>query len=894
MMRLRAIRLREVGCFDTATALEGLGDGLNVLCGRNELGKSTLLQALRIAFEKKHTSGDGLLEDLKPYTGGAPLIEVDFETPQGRWRLRKQYLQNKSAELTNLTTGISVRNNDVQDQLDALLRRTSRDFDRFQMLWIEQGAQPDFAPKSDRDRQDDRARVDGLAGLMADELETLSIDRPAQAVRDQVRKLLGGLQTDTRKPKKGGRWQLAVEAVEKHATAAAQIADRSNRHAERLAQLTNLVDQRAVLENEDGIGALISRRATAAHRHEQALQAQRAAEAAKKILQTRMAEMKLAEQAMLANVKADDDIAALQQQISSGETELAERITSLATHATDTQRAAMALAELQARVDTLAAALTDARRIETAIATNAERTRLQTAIAAARSAIADRDHALTRLAAVAHVTSSGVADLEDAAKQLARWDARFESIAPEVSIVLDPAARGLISVDGQTIAADALFNPDRPLEIVIAGIGRIRVAPHPATASAEAIAERSATRSRVQTLLAELRVGSPAEAKAALAERAEADHGVQAAGVRLSLLAPNGIEAVTTALANCGPNLGGITPPQRGSTALEQDLIQARLDLAQAETALRHKTQASSAQQQSCAILQATQNERIGRLADLNAVRPPEAARTEAAAAFAATKQVFTDAHYALDTLLESAATFDPVAAASSLRDADSALTAAQDAHSKLQLDIKGLESALEVESNEDLAGELSRSASTLEHAQSVLSDVEEERAALQLLTDEFEAIADAGREQISAPVRARIRPYLDRVLPGATLELDASFAPRGLARGAAVEHLHRLSQGTREQIAIITRLGLGKLLADKQSAVPLILDDALVYTDDDRIEAMFEALAVAAADHQVLVFTCRTQSFTALLELPSTTTLQLRPWDPGVTATAQIRASAA
>ncbi len=46
---------------------------------------------------------------------------------------------------------------------------------------------------------------------------------------------------------------------------------------------------------------------------------------------------------------------------------------------------------------------------------------------------------------------------------------------------------------------------------------------------------------------------------------------------------------------------------------------------------------------------------------------------------------------------------------------------------------------------------------------------------------------------------------------------------------------------------------------------MPIILDDALVYSDDERIERMFDALGRAAGQQQVVVFTCRTRAFQRL-----------------------------
>ncbi len=78
-------------------------------------------------------------------------------------------------------------------------------------------------------------------------------------------------------------------------------------------------------------------------------------------------------------------------------------------------------------------------------------------------------------------------------------------------------------------------------------------------------------------------------------------------------------------------------------------------------------------------------------------------------------------------------------------------------------------------------------------------------------------------------------------------------------------EALAQLSEGTQEQLAVLARLGLGRLMADTGTPAPLILDDALVYSDDARIEQMFAALKLAAQSHQVLVLTCRERTFAGL-----------------------------
>ena len=67
------------------------------------------------------------------------------------------------------------------------------------------------------------------------------------------------------------------------------------------------------------------------------------------------------------------------------------------------------------------------------------------------------------------------------------------------------------------------------------------------------------------------------------------------------------------------------------------------------------------------------------------------------------------------------------------------------------------------------------------------------------------------------------------------------------------------------EQVALLVRLAFARMLARAGRIAPVILDDALVFTDDDRIERMFDALHRQAGDMQIIVLTCRQRAFRAL-----------------------------
>ena len=140
---------------------------------------------------------------------------------------------------------------------------------------------------------------------------------------------------------------------------------------------------------------------------------------------------------------------------------------------------------------------------------------------------------------------------------------------------------------------------------------------------------------------------------------------------------------------------------------------------------------------------------------------------------------------------------------------------------------------------------------------------------------------AAAARAAYEALLCGRFPLSVSITLPGgarpsfalALEELGEGFAITGIKRHRS-ELFERLSDGTQEQIAVLVRLGMGAMLAERGRVVHIILDDALVYCDDDRIQRMFDALSRAGKHQQIIVLTCRLRTFGPL----GGHTLRLRP----------------
>jgi uncharacterized protein YhaN len=78
----------------------------------------------------------------------------------------------------------------------------------------------------------------------------------------------------------------------------------------------------------------------------------------------------------------------------------------------------------------------------------------------------------------------------------------------------------------------------------------------------------------------------------------------------------------------------------------------------------------------------------------------------------------------------------------------------------------------------------------------------------------------------------------------------------------------HQLSAGARDQLYLTVRLAIAEFLSRGQPAVPLLLDDPFVTSDDDRARGGMRLLIEHfTREHQVILMTCHRRRYQALAE---------------------------
>lgn len=120
-MRLHRLRVQNFAAIREAEVT--FGPGLNVLYGPNDLGKSTLADAIRLVLLLPHTST--YFEPYVPWSGAYdPFVDLTFETEEQRfWRVRKQFGRSGSSLLQESKNGQDFDDVERSRGVDARLRK---------------------------------------------------------------------------------------------------------------------------------------------------------------------------------------------------------------------------------------------------------------------------------------------------------------------------------------------------------------------------------------------------------------------------------------------------------------------------------------------------------------------------------------------------------------------------------------------------------------------------------------------------------------------------------------------------------------------------------------------------------------------------------------------------
>ncbi len=178
---------------------------------------------------------------------------------------------------------------------------------------------------------------------------------------------------------------------------------------------------------------------------------------------------------------------------------------------------------------------------------------------------------------------------------------------------------------------------------------------------------------------------------------------------------------------------------------------------------------------------------------------------------------------------------------------------------------LREVSTQLKVYGTEGRKGQLDAAETEREHAEAEYLRVQRRARAAELLRSVITRHRDATRLRYVDPFRSELE-RLGRLVFGTSFEVEIDSDLRICSRtvsGRTVPY-DSLSGGAKEQLGIVARLA-GAALVAKEDTVPVVIDDALGFTDADRLVKMGAVFNAVGGDGQVIVLTCSPERYAAV-----------------------------
>ncbi|MFV9635443.1 AAA family ATPase [Mycobacterium neumannii] len=849
----------------TRREIEFPDHGVVIVSGANEIGKSSMIEALDLLIEAKDRSAKKEVKEVKPtHADVGAEVEAEISTGPYRFVYRKRFHKRFETELTIMEPRREqLTGDEAHDRVRAMLDETVDT-----CLWQAQRVlQSGSTAAVDLSGCDALSRALDVAAGEAVQLsgaEPLLVDR----VEDEY------LRYFTRTGRPTGEWAAATtrlrtaeEALAEAAAAVAQVDDAVRRHATLTDELARLTAQ-----------------CTDAAR--QVAVAQQAAEEVAAL----KAQLKEAE-LVLAAAKANHDT-------SRAAVEERRRLRA------DIEQRAAAMADLEAeavKADENQATAAEVAELAEAAAEQARKALEgnQARVEAARSTVqrlADRDEA-DRIAAQLSKVETAQRDLERVQGELAEIRVTGEKMR-----AIDAAKATVDAVTAQVELASA------HIEVIASAAVELRVGGQTVTLGAgQAWTASVSAETAIEVpdlLTARLVPGTPASETQAKLDAAQ--------DVLAKALTACGVDDVDEARAQDQRRQQLVTTRDRLSATVEAltgdesaDRLRGRLadlEARQPEVADLFEVDAGAARAEldaattahkqaiaDCDKQRKVAEEAAKRLGEcdirLTVLREKLAgARSELTLArerlqgqratvgddeLAHRAQMHAEealrATSLVEELSEEVNRAAPDAVAAALREATQRADAVSAGHHQLAEELREVGTQLKVYGTEGRKGKLDEAETEREHTLAEYSRVQRRARAAELLRSVIARHRDSTRQRYVEPFRGEVE-RLGRMVFGDSFEVEVDSALRICARtlsGRTVPY-DSLSGGAKEQLGIVARLA-GAALVAKEDSVPVVIDDALGFTDPDRLVKMGAVFNAVGGDGQVIVLTCSPQRYAAV-----------------------------
>jgi len=473
------------------------------------------------------------------------------------------------------------------------------------------------------------------------------------------------------------------------------------------------------------------------------------------------------------------------------------------------------------------------------------------------------------------ITDDGLEDIREAESTVVLARSRRDTAATTISVTAEKELA--VEVDGEKISLDTGGVETRAIasemQVRLPGVASIQVSPSHSVADLQEKVEEA--EADLATLLDRYGVKNLKDAVTANQKREEAQREIDRFKIRETEILQGDnkaeiVQLVSSLQKDCDSYVAGRKSkeeiPQTVSEAARR-VTGARPEVSAKESALEGAQEKSEALQEehneADAKLRIAEQDLAGRSAALKDRQDRlEKSRLAASDGYLATNAVQTG-----DKIDQFSSDYEKLKASlheSSPESVEALLTNARDVFSRGEADLGDAETNLAVladrlqHAQADGRFEAFEAAEReFEECQSMLEATRRRAGAIELLWQTLNKHRDSSRQAYVQPLKEAIE-RLGAIVFGANFEValgdDWSLESRTL-NGKTLP-FDNLSVGAKEQLGILTRLAAAQIVST-QGGVPLIIDDALGFSDPSRLETMGAAISAAGKQSQIIILTC-------------------------------------
>ena len=884
-MKLRSLAVNQFKKFTVPMRLDGIENGLNVVVGPNEMGKSTLLDALRaVLFEKYSSKAQPIIALQNDRNQAGPVVELAFELDDGVYRVTKRFVKKPYARLS-CPDGRTLEGDAAEDTLRSLLgfdepRKTGAKAETLGMwsvLWVQQG-------QSFRALDLPESARSNLHSALESEVGTVLGGRRGRALPQSIEKQLGELVTSNSKPRgaykdslrKTDALQSELEGLSTRRQELAKTLDDLEEAQETLARLSagdrDQADQTELTE------------ARKRHRHLTELEAHIAAAASD--LELKKRNLKQANNAQTARADLKETIATEEKTVE----QAGQRLENIRQHEKDARSQLDALRagvrEAEGAVIQADGVVSRQRCTLTAVERQVRIREMESRCGKALAAEKRRREAQQGATAIL-VTDEVIEAIRGAAKGLETVESRLSAAATRIVFDMTREALSGIEIDGQALSVEQpSVQAVEPVTIAIPDHGRITIEPAIKDRD-KLLGQQRDTKATLSDALQAGGIKTVNDAEDQYTRRQKLLQTAELARQEAELHAPatddhdagaqalsDYIEGFRKILTREMADLDAEKLPEHGEAeaALQAAVVhaeEARRAVVTARAAFAGPEKTLSQFQTELVTVKVRYEdgkERFETLRRQLVDAEQELSDDQLQARIDDAQAEFSEQETAVAGL-EARRTDETIPQLEArIARLDKAIEDRRDKRGKLKEKISGLRSHVEALEGAGLDEAIQQKARELEFCEEERRRTAREVQVLSLLLSTLRAAEQDAKERYLSPVLNRVRPYLQLLFPGAEITIDENLHIVGVAREAGYEEaFHHLSMGTQEQIAVLIRLAFAEMLVEQGHPATVILDDALVFSDDRRMNRMFDILNMAARNVQVIIFTCREQLFEEL-----------------------------